>query len=65
MIWGGFHPSATHPISDQHIGLGFLKRGGERHGDIIRAWDGVRGTDVDVEITSPHMFDPEGGLQRG
>ena len=53
------------PHFDQHIGLGFLKRGGERHGDIIRAWDGVRGTDVDVEITSPHMFDPEGGLQRG
>ena len=53
------------PHFEQHIGLGFLKRGAERHGDIIRAWDGVRGTDIDVEIVSSHMFDPEGGLQRG
>ena len=53
------------PHFEQHIGLGFLKRGAERHGDIIRAWDGVRGTDIDVEIVSSHMYDPEGGLQRG
>lgn len=53
------------PHFEQHIGLGFLKGGHKRHGEIIRAWDGVRGTDVDVEIVSPHMYDPEGGLQRG
>jgi len=53
------------PHFEQHIGLGFLERGHERHGEIIRAWDGVRGTDIDVEIVSPHMYDPEGGLQRG
>jgi sarcosine oxidase subunit alpha len=53
------------PHFEQHIGLGFLERGHERHGEIIRAWDGVRGTDIEVEIVSPHMYDPEGGLQRG
>ncbi|MDA7758811.1 sarcosine oxidase subunit alpha family protein [Amylibacter sp.] len=53
------------PHFEQHIGLGFLERGHERHGEIIRAWDGVRGTDVLVEIVSSHMYDPEGGLQRG
>jgi heterotetrameric sarcosine oxidase alpha subunit len=53
------------PTFGQHIGLGFLERGHERHGEIIRAWDGVRGTDIEVEIVSNHMYDPEGGLQRG
>jgi sarcosine oxidase subunit alpha len=53
------------PHFEQHIGLGFLERGHERHGEILRAWDGVRGTDIQVEIVSPHMYDPEGGLQRG
>lgn len=53
------------PHFEQHIGLGFLERGHERHGEIIRAWDGVRGTDILVEIVSSHMYDPEGGLQRG
>ena len=53
------------PHFEQHIGLGFLERGHERHGEIIRAWDGVRGTDILVEIVSAHMYDPEGGLQRG
>ena len=53
------------PHFEQHIGLGFLEHGHERHGEIIRAWDGVRGTDILVEIVSAHMYDPEGGLQRG
>jgi len=53
------------PHLEQYIGLGFLKRGHERHGDIIRVWDGLRGTDIQVRIVSPHMYDPEGGLQRG
>ena len=53
------------PHFEQHIGLGFLERGHERHGEVLRAWDGIRGTDVLVEIVSSHMYDPEGGLQRG
>ena len=53
------------PVFEHSIGLGFLKRGHERHGETLRAWDGVRGKDVEVEIVSPHMYDPEGELQRG
>ncbi len=56
---------AYSPTFGHHIGLGFVIRGHERHGDIIRAWDGVRGKDIEVEIVSPHMYDPEGGIQRG
>lgn len=62
----GWMSSACYsPTLGHSIGLGFVKSGHERHGDIIRAWDGVRGKDVEVEITSPHFYDPEGVLQRG
>ncbi len=56
---------AYSPVLGHHIGLGFVKYGHIRKGEVIRAWDGLRGTDVEVEITSPHFYDPDGGLQRG
>ena len=44
------------------IGLGFLKRGDQRKGEVVRAVDFLRdgGSDIEVEIVSPHMIDPEG-----
>ena len=42
------------------VGLGFIRRGPERHGEKVRAVDPVRGRDVEVEICSPHFVDPEG-----
>ncbi|MEM7267965.1 MAG: sarcosine oxidase subunit alpha family protein [Pseudomonadota bacterium] len=44
------------------IGLGFLKRGDERKGEVVRAVDFLRdgGSDIEVEVVSPHMIDPEG-----
>ncbi len=61
----GWMTSVAHsPTLGHSIGLGFVKLGHIRHGDVIRAWDGVRGTDIKVEITTPHFYDPEGGLQR-
>lgn len=42
------------------IGLGFIKRGDQRIGEIVTAFDGLRGTTQDVEIVSPHFIDPEG-----
>lgn len=42
------------------IGLGFIRRGAERHGEKVRAADLVRGTDLEVEICSPHFIDPKG-----
>jgi hypothetical protein len=32
MIKAGLHPYVIHPHFEQHIGLGFLERGHERHG---------------------------------
>ena len=51
---------AWSPELANYIGIGFIKGGMDRNGDRVRAWDGVRGTDVEVEICSPHMVDPEG-----
>ena len=42
------------------IGLGVLARGPQRIGQRVRAYDPVRGGDVEVEICSPHFYDPEG-----
>ncbi|MEM9212626.1 MAG: glycine cleavage T C-terminal barrel domain-containing protein, partial [Pseudomonadota bacterium] len=51
----GYSPSLA-----THIGLGFLKRGDARIGEVVRSVDGVRDTDIKVEICSPHFIDPEG-----
>ena len=57
---------AYSPELGHSIGLGFLKRGGERMGERVRAHDPVRGRDdVLVEVCSPHHIDPEGERQRG
>ena len=56
---------AFSPTLGHSIGLGFIKNGGERRGEKVRAVDLVRGGDVEVEIVSPHFYDPEGERQRG
>jgi sarcosine oxidase subunit alpha len=48
-----------------YIGLGFVKRGPERHGDVIRLVDALRGIETEVEICDPVFVDPEGGRVRG
>jgi sarcosine oxidase subunit alpha len=53
------------PVLGHSIGLGFLKLGSTRMGDTLRAVDLVRGSDVEVEIVSPHFVDPEGERLRG
>jgi heterotetrameric sarcosine oxidase alpha subunit len=50
-----FSPSLGH-----WLGLGLLVNGPERHGEIVRAYDPVRGGDVAVEICPPCFIDPEG-----
>lgn len=50
-----FSPSLGHSI-----GLGFIARGDNRKGEVVRAVDPVRGNDIEVEIMSPHFVDPEG-----
>ena len=56
---------AYSPELGHSIGLGFVKRGKDRMGEHIRAYDPVRGKDTLVEICSPHHIDPEGVRQRG
>ena len=47
------------------IALGYLKGGDKRIGQRMRAVNLVGGTETEVEIISPHMFDPEGERLRG
>ena len=56
---------AYSPELGHSVGLGFVKRGTERMGETMRAYNPVRNQDVMVEICSPHHIDPEGERQRG
>ena len=56
---------AYSPMLRTSIGLGFIRDGQARIGETVRAWDAVRGTDVPVEIVSPHFYDPDGKRLRG
>ena len=47
------------------IGLGLIARGPSRHGERVRAYDPVRGGDIEVEICDPVFVDPEGSRLRG
>jgi sarcosine oxidase subunit alpha len=47
------------------IGLGFISRGPERYGEVIRMVDHVRGLEAEVEICPPVFIDPEGERVRG
>ena len=55
---------AYSPTLGHSIGLGFIARGHERHGEIVHAVSPARGGDVGVEIVSPHFIDPEGEIGR-
>ena len=56
---------AWSPELGHSIGLGFIRNGHARIGETVRAWDGVRGRDVPVEIVSAHFLDPDGERLRG
>jgi len=56
---------AYSPALGHSVGLGFIERGHERTGEIVRAVNPARGSEVEVEIVSPHFYDPDGGRQRG
>ena len=61
----GWMSSVTYsPSLETSIGLGFIKSGDQRMGEKVRAIDLVNNKSVEVEITSPHFFDPEGGRLR-
>ncbi|MFN3280166.1 MAG: sarcosine oxidase subunit alpha family protein [Tabrizicola sp.] len=59
----------TSKVYSPHLGhdiaLGYLKGGDRRIGQRMRAVNLLAGLDTEVEILSPHMFDPEGERLRG
>lgn len=52
--------AAFSPALGHWIGLGLLTGGPERLGEVVRAYDPVRGGDLTVEVVSPVFVDPEG-----
>jgi methylglutamate dehydrogenase subunit C len=55
---------AFSPTFGQMIGLGFLKNGPARHGEIIRMVDHLRDIQTMCEVVNPVFLDPEGGRTR-
>jgi sarcosine oxidase subunit alpha len=56
---------AFSPMTDHWIGLGLLKRGPQRIGEVVRAYDPLRGRDTEAIVTTPTFFDPEGKRLHG
>ena len=63
----GWITGVTHsPALGHWIGIGFIAGGYKAwEGKRVVATDPLRNKDVDVEIVSPHMFDPDGGRMHG
>ncbi|HEY6517053.1 MAG TPA: sarcosine oxidase subunit alpha family protein [Steroidobacteraceae bacterium] len=62
----GFVSSATFsPILGHWIGLGFLSGGQKRHGERVLAHDPLSGGDIEVEVTNPVFYDPDGQRLKG
>ncbi|CEJ14613.1 Aminomethyltransferase [bacterium YEK0313] len=62
---GHMTSAAFSPTLGHWIGLGLVRRGAARQGERLRAYDPVRGGDVEVEICSPVFVDPEGSKLHG
>ncbi|WP_136645607.1 sarcosine oxidase subunit alpha family protein [Tabrizicola sp. YIM 78059] len=63
---GGWLTSKVYsPHLGHDIALGYLKAGDRKIGQRMRAVNLLTGQDTEVEIVSPHFFDPEGGRLRG
>jgi sarcosine oxidase subunit alpha len=57
--------AAWSPHLDASIGLGFISRGAERHGEAVRLMNPLEGRSAQARICSPHFIDPEGERLRG
>ncbi|MGB0960146.1 MAG: sarcosine oxidase subunit alpha family protein [Halocynthiibacter sp.] len=57
----GYVTSAAYsPVLGSSIGLGFLKDGANRMGEILRVVNPLEGTETRAEVVSAHFVDPEG-----
>ncbi|MDX1785139.1 MAG: sarcosine oxidase subunit alpha family protein [Roseovarius sp.] len=52
------------PTFGRFLGLGFLKDGLNRHGEVLRMVDHLRGVETLVKVQDPVQFDPDGGRVR-
>jgi sarcosine oxidase subunit alpha len=52
--------AAFSPALGHWIGLGLLHNGRNREGEIVRAYDPLRGSDVEVRVVATPFYDPEG-----
>ncbi|MDW4551397.1 sarcosine oxidase subunit alpha family protein [Defluviimonas sp. D31] len=55
---------AFSPNLGHSVGLGFLKSGGARKGETLRAVNPLNNEEVEVEVVSAHFIDPEGDRLR-
>jgi sarcosine oxidase subunit alpha len=62
---GHISSMAYSPAMGQSIALAFLRRGPQRHGEVIRVVDHLRGVDIEAEVCGPVFLDPEGERVRG
>ncbi len=53
------------PTLETGLALAFLKRGRDRHGEVVRLVDHLRKVETLCEVTDPVFLDPEGGRMRG
>ncbi|MCB1486031.1 MAG: sarcosine oxidase subunit alpha, partial [Bauldia sp.] len=53
------------PTREQWIGLGLVRQGRDRIGEVALAHDPLRGEDYEVELCSPKFYDPDGARQHG
>jgi sarcosine oxidase subunit alpha len=61
----GYMTSVAYSPSNGHwVGLGFLTNAESRMGEIVRAYDPVRGEDTLVEVVSTAFYDSEGARLR-
>jgi sarcosine oxidase subunit alpha len=52
------------PTLGHAIGLGFLRGGRDRLGEVLRAVNPLEGCETMVEVVNPCFVDPEGGRLR-
>jgi sarcosine oxidase subunit alpha len=57
--------AAWSPHLEASIGLGFIARGAQRHGETVRLMNPLEGRSARARICSPHFIDPEGERLRG
>ncbi|TDK51594.1 sarcosine oxidase subunit alpha family protein [Antarcticimicrobium luteum] len=62
----GYVTSAAYsPTLGHMVALGFLRRGPERRGEVVKMVDHLRGVETLCEVVDPVFFDPKGGRVRG